>query len=530
MIYNNDLNVKNEHYIGRVLGYNKSNRTVDVYLPRLMTGLNGTEIHKNKLQLNKNNIVNIGDLNLSDYIVKSNVLNVKPEDYSESLPDVNSLVIINSYLQNPLDFTYRKFNPNNDYNVIEEEKYPKQYSLTIGTKSIDVNYLDNIIINIPDDYKIILKENDKTKTIDIIENNDIENSLSFIKESVLTLNSNMNYLIKNEKETVKDTIDGIYNMIDLVTSDHYDLNLLNSTKETIKTQILKDSNEIDEINSFDKLFKIQKMYNLKSSALNYLTQDYDELYDYYKNYCINNNIEVEDDKYDLSLKETFNDIVLLDECKNQINNIFENINKYEDIEKFRTNLNKIRDLLSVNKTIKFYYDNNLIKTYSNNLFNNIEFPTDNLLLDYMIENDDYSNNDMYYTICGYHTDTDKNNLYIKDKIETNENLYIDVFKYKDEIGAVLDTNSNKYQIGIIDISEYPKYKNYQTKIYFNNIELDREVDNETGNYIDELPTYVKSNISSSTTQFTEKVEIFDNDILVLTFEKIINIEDILLEN
>jgi len=56
------------------------------------------------------------------------------------------------------------FNPNNDYEVIDEEKFPKIFDFKIGNKTIQINSEDSVTIEFPENFITVLNQEDKNKT------------------------------------------------------------------------------------------------------------------------------------------------------------------------------------------------------------------------------------------------------------------------------------------------------------------------------------------------------------------------------
>ncbi len=462
MLINNSIDI-DESVIGTVLGYDLDSREIYVTIPKYMMGLNSTELHNNKISLNKSNIQNINNLNLSDYINKTNYIIVKPKDYSDPIPEIGSHVVISFIENNIQNAVYEKFNPNNDYQVIESERYPKYFNLSVGDKTVEVKDSDTITINVPEDYKVIYIEEDKSKTFNLIENENVDLTISELKSSVEILLKNMKYLVKKEKETAIETLESIKSNLDLLKSEVLDnLNSIkNSLISKINIRLITILNEID----FESINSTISEYNKKYTALQDIITKYEELNKFYENYYQENN------KYP---NEDYSDLVSLENLKEQIQSNYSAILNYSDLNQFSETITELLDKISTTKNIKFNYEQNLIKTLDEaKLLSDIDFPKNEDLADYISGS---------YAITGYFSDEFLKNKYDSTKVTRSMNLYIDVLKYNEVVLAIEDPNdTSNYDFVIFDETDYPSYINHSIQLFIDGNEL--EYDSELGAYL-----------------------------------------------
>jgi len=122
---------------------------------------------------------------------------------------------------------WTKFNMNNDYNIIEKEKYENYYNLSIGGKTIAVSNSDNIVIDFPSTFDCVLTKKGKTKVFTIRENSKLENRVTELEKVV----GNETREIKHKNEQG-----------DLIIDTDYASGLIKRI-ETLETEIKKLKNE-----------------------------------------------------------------------------------------------------------------------------------------------------------------------------------------------------------------------------------------------------------------------------------------------
>jgi hypothetical protein len=166
-IENNSLDFSGR-FIGTVLEVDIPKRRLAVYIPKLMPGIIGQSSISSQIETTSN--PNVGALTFSPTINIRNSMWVYPIDYDEPLPKVGSQVTVYFIDNNPKAGHWDKFNPNQKYEVIDNEKYEDIFRLSIGSVSLDVKKEDVINIDIPDNLNTVLIENGKEKNITITAN------------------------------------------------------------------------------------------------------------------------------------------------------------------------------------------------------------------------------------------------------------------------------------------------------------------------------------------------------------------------
>ena len=176
------VNSFNGDFIGTVKKYNIKTRELDVFIPKLMPQIaEGRPTIKIKTNLSNQNLITH-----NSSVSIASTITVRAYDMSEPLPDIGSKVRINFLEGNFYYGFWRKFNVNEDYKVIYREKYPKQFTLQVGDKQVEVDQDDKIVIQLPDDFKFAMYSSGaKTKVINIIPS--FEERLSNLEKRITEL-------------------------------------------------------------------------------------------------------------------------------------------------------------------------------------------------------------------------------------------------------------------------------------------------------------------------------------------------------
>lgn len=176
------VNSFNGDFIGTVKNYNRTTRELDVFIPKLMPQIaDGRQTIKIKTNLSNQNLITH-----NSSVSIASTITVRAYDMSEPLPDIGSKVRINFLEGNFYYGFWRKFNVNEDYKVIYREKYPKQFTLQVGDKQVEVDQDDKIVIQLPDDFKFAMYSlGTKTKVINIIPT--FEERLSNLEKRITEL-------------------------------------------------------------------------------------------------------------------------------------------------------------------------------------------------------------------------------------------------------------------------------------------------------------------------------------------------------
>lgn len=166
-------------FIGIVYGYNIIDRTLDVFIPKLMPA-----IPENRRDISS--MTNMGnrtiDIQYNHDITTASTITVMATDIDEPLPKIGSRVFIEFLDGNPNMGYWRKWNSKGDYEVIDEEKYSKLFNVKIGDKEFKIDNDDELIIELPAGMKLISTTNGKTKKVKILLENDITEKISDIEK------------------------------------------------------------------------------------------------------------------------------------------------------------------------------------------------------------------------------------------------------------------------------------------------------------------------------------------------------------
>ena len=174
--------VDTEMYIGTVYSYDVNTREIEAFIPKLMPAIaEGRDKIKYMTNLGSTSLNNVL---YNNYITIKSTMTIKAYDKDEAMPEIGSKVAI-FFLDADITRPYwTKFNMQGDYEVIESEKYPKRAYLKIGSKQITINNDDLIKIELPDNYKVILIEDGKTKTFKLTPESDIAVRLMSLENKV----------------------------------------------------------------------------------------------------------------------------------------------------------------------------------------------------------------------------------------------------------------------------------------------------------------------------------------------------------
>lgn len=331
---NNEIDIINNYYIGKVMKSDPITRKVYCYIPRLMMGLSGTNVYSKYVASKKKNIKNIDQLNVSNTLNKSNIFAVSARDVDEPLPEVGSLVLI-YFLDNLENCYWIKHNHNGSYKVIESERYPELFKISINDKEISFNNSDKVKFSIPDDFNVIVLEDkeNKTKEIKLEYNKDGEQNINAIKEEFSTLKENMEYYVSTIKSSV------VSDLNNLLT------NSLQTDNALIYDKVQNDLEDVNEINSIKELMNIKEV---DDAIVGYNTEA-KSLYSNYKTWYGNNN------------GSNYKNLLNLTESETLYNAYKSNSDDYSVASNY---IDKIRNNFKLTRTLNYYYKEKLLSSES----------------------------------------------------------------------------------------------------------------------------------------------------------------------
>lgn len=336
---NNEIDIINNYYIGKVMKSDPITRKVYCYIPRLMMGLSGTNVYSKYVASKKKNIKNIDQLNVSNTLNKSNIFAVSARDVDEPLPEVGSLVLI-YFLDNLENCYWIKHNHNGSYKVIESERYPELFKISINDKEISFNNSDKVKFSIPDDFNVIVLEDkeNKTKEIKLEYNKDGEQNINAIKEEFTTLKENMEYYVSTIKSSV------VSDLNNLLTDS------LQTDNALIYNKVQNDLESVNEINSIKELMNIKEV---DDAIVGYNTEA-KSLYDNYKTWY-------SDSKNNAS---NYDNLLNLTESETLYNTYKSNSDDYSVASNY---IDKIRNNFKLTRTLNYYYKEKLLGSESREL-------------------------------------------------------------------------------------------------------------------------------------------------------------------
>jgi len=167
MALENKIERLNDYFIGTVLEININSREVAAFIPRLMPAIAGGKSYSATIVTSTN--PKISGLDYTPTLRIRNSIWLQPWDYKEPMPKVGSKIAVYFLDGNPKLGYWILFNPNNNYEVIDEEKYKNIFRLNISGRNISVLEEDTVSINFPESFNLVYNENQKTKTFSLTQ-------------------------------------------------------------------------------------------------------------------------------------------------------------------------------------------------------------------------------------------------------------------------------------------------------------------------------------------------------------------------
>lgn len=159
-----DLSSNSINIIGIVKDYNENTREVAVYIPKFMPIIAEDKKETPEMTNYGNSTLN-KSIQYSSKIKKVGYVWAMAKNINEKLPKKESRVLLTFMEGNPESLYWEPFNPNGDYDVIDNEKYDDLYTLSIGDKITKVMDSDSVKINLPDDFGCTLIHDKDKKQI-----------------------------------------------------------------------------------------------------------------------------------------------------------------------------------------------------------------------------------------------------------------------------------------------------------------------------------------------------------------------------
>lgn len=243
-------------FIGTVLGYDVKERTLDVYLPKLMPSLPSGKIRNVQFQTSSLNITGYNEYKPT--ITARNTIKAYPHSAKSKIPAINSKVVVYFIDANPKRPIWTIFDPFNSLDIIDEEKYSKLFNININGTPIEISEEDSINFEL-DDKAVILK-NDKDITVKL------SNDKNYIQSRIMPKNPNNGLLWFNESN----------NKLYLYKNDKFHKVLDESDLKGVHEYIKQSTKTINPVTSFtnltsDNYSKLNGFYYLDDIL--YMTND-----------------------------------------------------------------------------------------------------------------------------------------------------------------------------------------------------------------------------------------------------------------
>lgn len=273
-IENNIIDVGTDTYIAIVKKIDVANRTCDVFIPKLMMAMNSSELIRQNYSIDTSNLKDAENIKLNTSITKINYFRVYAEDVDEPMPELESTVSV-YFLDGNIRLGYwTKFNPNGNYSVIEEERYPLLATIQVGSKTIQLHDQDNINIIIPEDFSVNLVEDGKNKTLYITDNLQLNTSIGNLKQYISDLQSNMTYLVDKKRA---EEINNIKSKE--LTNINPEGTITDTDAALLYNKMINYQNEIDlsANTSFNDITNISEKINKQLDGYNTIINEYNNL-------------------------------------------------------------------------------------------------------------------------------------------------------------------------------------------------------------------------------------------------------------
>jgi len=156
--------------IGNVLDINTETRHIAVYIPKFMPGIAAGNSQVLSTRTNTSNVA-VSNIEISSQIKTRNSIWIQARDFKEALPKIGSKVSVWIIDGNLKTAYWSPFNPNNNYEVLDEEKYNTLFNLQIQDTLISLSEEDTLIFDMPNSMSVVYSEDNKFKTIKITQEN-----------------------------------------------------------------------------------------------------------------------------------------------------------------------------------------------------------------------------------------------------------------------------------------------------------------------------------------------------------------------
>jgi hypothetical protein len=188
-------------YIATVMKTDPDERKVAVFIPNLMPTMQAQKSQSYSIPTNNGLKLQALTKNVSATVTKTNYVWVRNWYKNDPMPKEGSKVIVYFLDGNVLLGFWKKFDPNGDFEPIDSEKYKKLFGFSVNGSEDDVYDSDSVSISMPSNFKAIISNSGKSKSVSIQEN------YSFYKGDDITkaindLQKSVEYLSKKTADTM----------------------------------------------------------------------------------------------------------------------------------------------------------------------------------------------------------------------------------------------------------------------------------------------------------------------------------------
>lgn len=191
------------YIVGIVKKYNTATREVAVFIPKFMPIVPENREDIQEMTNYGNNTLN-SSIQYSSKVTKSSYIWAMAKNVDEKMPKIGSKVLL-TFMEGDIESLYwEPFNPNGDYQVLDDEKYDNLISFQLGNLSTQLSEEDSLRVQLPDDFDCTMRSDDsKTKTFKINYTNTAKASV----QNIYKIIGNTTYVTKvnGRYKTIKPT-------------------------------------------------------------------------------------------------------------------------------------------------------------------------------------------------------------------------------------------------------------------------------------------------------------------------------------
>lgn len=179
-------------FVGEVVGSNTETRELSVFIPKLMPALARSTALSEQPTVKNNKIYS--NINYNNTIRTTGSIVVRASDKQTKLPKEKSKVLVYFFEEDPRRGYWFPFNPNNESEIIDDEKYDNLFKLTVNDKSSLLTTQDEVKLEFENKDVFFFKASGR-KIFTVKDQDNIGEKIKEIEEE-----------IKNIKDSIPSTL------------------------------------------------------------------------------------------------------------------------------------------------------------------------------------------------------------------------------------------------------------------------------------------------------------------------------------